>query len=138
MKKTNRGGSRFLIGLMFLFLYLPILLLIIFSFNAGDSSAVWRGFSLHWYNELFQNRLIMGSLYITLLVSLLATVISTAAGTFAAIGVYSLSRRERGALLGVNNIPMVNAEIVTGGSLRLVFVGFFQGWGSFGRGVEGV
>ena len=52
MKKTNRGGSRFLIGLMFLFLYLPILLLIIFSFNAGDSSAVWRGFSLHWYNEI--------------------------------------------------------------------------------------
>ena len=80
MKKTNRGGSRFLIGLMFLFLYLPILLLIIFSFNAGDSSAVWRGFSLHWYNELFQNRLIMESLYITLLVSLLATVISTEIG----------------------------------------------------------
>ena len=48
MKKANRGGSRFLIGLMFLFLYLPILLLIIFSFNAGDSSAVWKGFSHHW------------------------------------------------------------------------------------------
>ena len=71
MKKTNRGGSRLLIGLMFLFLYLPIILLIIFSFNAGDSSAVWKGFSLHWYRELFGNRLIMESLYITLLVSLL-------------------------------------------------------------------
>ena len=79
MKKTNRGGSRLLIGLMFLFLYLPIILLIIFSFNAGDSSAVWKGFSLHWYRELFGNRLIMESLYITLLVSLLATAISTAA-----------------------------------------------------------
>ena len=133
MKKTNRGGSRFLIGLMFLFLYLPILLLIIFSFNAGDSSAVWRGFSLHWYSQLFQNRLIMESLYITLLVSLLATVISTAAGTFAAIGLYSLSRRKRDALLVVNNIPMMNADIVTGVSLCLFFVAFFQGWGTFAR-----
>ena len=131
MKKTNRGGSRFLIGLMFLFLYLPILLLIIFSFNAGDSSAVWRGFSLHWYNELFQNRLIMESLYITLLVSLLATVISTAAGTFAAIGLYSLSRRKRDALLVVNNIPMMNADIVTGVAMCLFFVAFFTFWGDF-------
>ena len=138
MKKTNRGGSRFLIGLMFLFLYLPILLLIFFSFNAGDSSAVWRGFSLHWYSQLFQNRLIMESLYITLLVSLLATVISTAAGTFAAIGLYSLSRRKRDALLVVNNIPMMNADIVTGVSLCLFFVAFFQGWGAFARWMNGI
>lgn len=138
MKKTNRGGSRFLIGLMFLFLYLPILLLIIFSFNAGDSSAVWRGFSLHWYSQLFQNRLIMESLYITLLVSLLATAISTAAGTFAAIGLYSLSRRKRDALLVVNNIPMMNADIVTGVSLCLFFVAFFQGWGTFARWMNGL
>ena len=138
MKKFDRGGSRFLIGLMFLFLYLPILLLIIFSFNAGDSSAVWRGFSLHWYSELFHNRLIMESLYSTLLVSLLATVISTAAGTFAAIGLYSLSRRKRDALLVVNNIPMMNADIVTGVSLCLFFVAFFQGWGSFARWVNGM
>ena len=130
MKKANRTGSRFLIGLMFLFLYLPIILLIVFSFNAGDSSAVWRGFSLNWYRELFQNRLIMESLYMTLLVSLLATVISTAAGTFAAIGLYSLSRRKRDAILMVNDIPMMNADIVTGVSLCLFFVAFFQGWGA--------
>ena len=138
MKKANRGGSRFLIGLMFLFLYLPILLLIIFSFNAGDSSAVWRGFSLHWYGELFRNRLIMESLYMTLLVSLLATVIATAAGTFAAIGLYSLGRRRREALLTVNNIPMMNADIVTGVSLCLFFVAFFQGWGAFAQWFNGV
>ena len=136
MKKQRRGGSRFLIGLMFLFLYLPIILLITFSFNAGDSSAVWRGFSLHWYDQLFQNRLIMESLYMTLLVSLLATAISTAAGTFAAIGLYSLSRRKRDALLVVNDIPMMNADIVTGVSLCLFFVAFFQGWGSFARWVN--
>ena len=133
MKKQSRAGSRLLIGLTFLFLYAPILLLIVFSFNAGDSSAVWKGFSLHWYGQLFQNRLIMSSVYTTLLVSLLATAIATAAGTFAAIGLYSLGRRKREALLTVNNIPMVNADIVTGVSLCLFFVAFFQGWGTFAR-----
>ncbi|MCI9671595.1 MAG: extracellular solute-binding protein [Lawsonibacter sp.] len=133
MKKTNRTGSRLFIGLVFLFLYAPIILLIIFSFNAGDSSAVWKGFSLHWYGRLFQNRLIMESVYTTLLVSLLATVIATVAGTFAAIGLYSLGRRRREALLTVNNIPMMNADIVTGVSLCLFFVAFFQGWGTFAR-----
>ena len=138
MKKQNRMGSRLMIGLMFLFLYAPILLLIIFSFNAGDSSAVWRGFSLHWYGRLFHNRIIMESVYTTLLVSLLATAISTAAGTFAAIGLYSLGRKRREALLTVNNIPMMNADIVTGVSLCLFFVAFFQGWGSFARWFNGL
>ncbi len=133
MKKHSRVGSRLAIGLMFLFLYAPIILLIIFSFNAGDSSAVWKGFSLHWYSRLFQNRLIMESVYTTLLVSLLATAIATVAGTFAAIGLYSLGRRRREALLTVNNIPMMNADIVTGVSLCLFFVAFFQGWGIFAR-----
>ena len=138
MKRSNRIGSRIFIGLTFLFLYLPIFLLIIFSFNAGDSSAVWKGFSLDWYAALFQNRLIMESLYTTLLVSLLATVISTAAGTFAAIGLYSLGRKKRDALLVVNDIPMMNADIVTGVSLCLFFVAFFQGWGTFARWFNGV
>ena len=137
MKKQNRLGSRLLVGLMFLFLYAPILLLIIFSFNQGDSSAVWQGFSLHWYASLFKNRLIMESVYVTLLVSLLATVISTVAGTFAAIGLYSLRRRHREALMTVNNIPMMNADIVTGVSLCLFFVAFFQLWGRFARWCNG-
>ena len=138
MKRTNRIGSRLFIGLTFLFLYLPIFLLIVFSFNAGESSAVWQGFSLDWYRALFENRLIMESLYTTLLVSLLATVISTAAGTFAAIGLYSLGRKKRDALLVVNDIPMMNADIVTGVSLCLFFVAFFQGWGAFARWFNGV
>ena len=138
MKRTNRIGSRLFIGLTFLFLYLPIFLLIVFSFNAGESSAVWQGFSLDWYRALFENRLIMESLYTTLLVSLLATVISTAAGTFAAIGLYSLGRKKRDALLVVNDIPMMNADIVTGVSLCLFFVAFFQGWGTFARWFNGV
>lgn len=124
-------------GLVFLFLYAPILLLIIFSFNAGDSSVVWKGFSLHWYSELFGNRIIMTSVYITLLVSLLATVIATVAGTAAAIGLYSMNRRWRSPLLTVNNIPMMNADIVTGVSLCLFFAACFQGWGIVARWLNG-
>ena len=129
----GRKGGRFLIALAFLFLYAPIILLIIFSFNAGDSGAVWKGFSLRWYHSLFQNRIIIESVYMTLLVSLLATVISTIAGTFAAIGLYSLSKRKRDFLLTINNIPMMNADIVTGVSLCLFFVAFFQLWANFAR-----
>jgi len=137
MKKQRRVGSRALIALVFIFLYAPILLLIVFSFNAGDSSAVWKGFSLNWYRELFQNRLIMESVYTTLLVSILATVISTVAGTFAAIGLFSLRRRWRSPLMTVSNIPTVNADIVTGVSLCLLFAAFFQGWGIFARWFNG-
>ena len=132
MKIRNNGfGSRLLMALTFLFLYAPIIILIVFSFNAGNSSSVWKGFSLHWYGELFHNRLIMHSVYITLMVSLLATVIATLAGTFASIGLYSMRRKKRGVLMAVNNIPMMNADIVTGVSMCLLFVAFFSGWGSF-------
>ena len=130
-KQTNRLGDRILMGLVFLFLYAPIFILIIFSFNAGASSSVWKGFSLHWYEELIHNRLILSSVYTTLLVSLLATVIATVAGTFAAIGFYSMRRKRRDALMAVNNIPMMNADIVTGVSLCLLFVVCFNGWGVF-------
>ena len=133
MKKQRRAGSRLLMGLVFLFLYAPIFLLIIFSFNSGESSMVWQGFSLHWYKQLFHNRIIMESVYTTLLVSLLATVIATVVGTFAAIGLYSMKRRWRAPLLTINNIPMMNADIVTGVSLCLFFAAFFQGWRSFAR-----
>ena len=132
MKTRNNGfGSRLLMALTFLFLYAPIIILIVFSFNAGNSSSVWKGFSLHWYGELFHNRLIMHSVYITLMVSFLATVIATLAGTFASIGLYSMRRKKRGVLMAVNNIPMMNADIVTGVGLCLLFVVLFNGWGAF-------
>ena len=130
----KRGGSvfnRVVMALGFFFLYAPVFLLIIFSFNAGNSNMVWKGFSLTWYSQLFHNRLIMQSVYITLLVSLLATLIATVAGTSAAIGFYSMRRRVRSPLMTVNNIPMMNADIVTGVSLCLLFVAFFAFWGNF-------
>ena len=118
-------------ALVFVFLYAPIVLLIVFSFSSGNSNMVWKGFSLHWYTKLFRNRIIMQSVYTTLMVSLLATIIATVAGTFAAIGFYAMRRRVRNPLMTVNNIPMMNADIVTGVSLCLLFVVFFNGWGAF-------
>ncbi len=131
MKRNNSLLDRLLMLLVFLFLYAPIFLLIIFSFNAGNSNMIWKGFSLDWYAKLFRNRLIMESVYTTLLVSLLATVIATIAGTFASIGFYAMRRRLRTPLMTINNIPMMNADIVTGVSMCLLFVAFFNGWGSF-------
>ena len=139
--RTYAGGrafSRVFTALVFLFLYAPILLLIVFSFNRGNSNTVWTGFSLDWYRQLFHDRLIMRSVYTTLLVSLLATAIATFAGTFAAIGFYSLRRRQRAVLNTVNNIPMMNADIVTGVAMCLFFVAFFTFWSGFADWFNGV
>ncbi|MCI8398449.1 MAG: extracellular solute-binding protein [Oscillibacter sp.] len=138
MKRKNAALSRVFTALVFLFLYAPIFLLIVFSFNKGNSNIVWTGFSLDWYRSLFQNRLIMRSVYTTLLVSLLATAIATFAGTFAAIGFYSLRRRSRNVLNTVNNIPMMNADIVTGVAMCLFFVAFFTFWSGFAVWFNGV
>ena len=130
-RRQNSIGDRVLMALVFLFLYAPIIILIVFSFNAGTSSSVWKGFSLKWYESLLSNRLIMNSVYTTLMVSLLSTIVAAIAGTFAAIGLYAMSRRRRTIVNSVNNIPMMNADIVTGVSLCLLFVVFFNGWGAF-------
>jgi len=126
-------------ALVFLFLYAPIFILIFFSFNSGTSSMVFQGFSLHWYSELLHNRIIMQSVYTTLLVSILATIISTVAGTFAAVGFHALRKRPREVLTTVNNIPMMNADIVTGVSLCLLFVvlfGFYESFAAWFNGIQ--
>lgn len=107
---------------MFLFLYAPIFVLIVFSFNDSKSRSVWAGFTFDWYIELFNDAAVLNSLYVTLLVSVLAAVIATVAGTFAAIGLYNMRRRPREMILAVNNIPVMNADIITGVSLSLLFV----------------
>ena len=120
--KKNGIGSRLMIGLTFLFLYAPIFVLIVFSFNATKSRSIWGGFSLRWYVELFSDRVIMEALRTTLLVSAMAAVISCIAGTAAAIGIYAMKRRARSVVLTINNIPMTNADIITGVSLSLLFM----------------
>jgi spermidine/putrescine transport system permease protein len=122
MKRRPIFTSRIFMCLIFLFLYAPIFLLIVFSFNSTKSRTVWSGFTLDWYAQLFQDDTIISSLTTTLAVSVFAAIIATVAGTFAAIGFYNMKRRWRNPLLAVNNIPVINADIVTGVSLCLLFV----------------
>lgn len=110
------------IALIFLFLYAPILTLMVLSFNASRTRAKWGGFTLKWYGELFQNRIILEALSNTLLIAFLSAVISTVIGTVACLAMDRMKRRSRAVLMGITNIPMLNAEIVTGISLMLLFI----------------
>ena len=94
--RKHRIPSRVFTLLVYVFLYAPIILLIVFSFNATKSNRVWGGFSLQWYEELFQNARLLGALRTTLILSVLAAVIATILGTAAAIGFYSMRRRAHG------------------------------------------
>ena len=134
--KKNKCSGKLLMLLTFVFLYLPIAVLIVFSFNDSKSRTVWSGFTLNWYKELFSDRMIIQSLEITLLVSVLASLIAVVVGTFAAIGFFNMKKKWRSPLLTINNIPVVNADIITGVSLSLLFVsagavmGFDLGFGT--------
>ncbi len=117
MKKLS---SKIYFIIIMAFLYLPIFYLIAYSFNDGKTS-VWKGFTFKWYEALFNDAQIMGSLYNTLLVAILASVISTILGTAAAIGIYNFKGGVRSAIQNISNIPIINPEIVTGVSLMLLF-----------------
>lgn len=125
MKKLSKIYN----ALIFIFLYAPILVLIVFSFNDSKSRVVWQGFTTRWYGELFQDKVIMESLLTTLEVAVLSALFATIIGTLAAVGIYSMNRKLRKTMLAVNNIPMINPEIVTGVSLMLVFVFVFRATG---------
>jgi len=121
---TRRPGvfGRLYTGFILFFLYAPIFVLVVFSFNSAKSRYGWSGFTLNWYRQLLVDRSIMNSFYTTIVISLLAAVIATIMGTLAAIGFYNMRRRWRTPLLQINNIPMINADIITGVSLSLLFV----------------
>ena len=107
--------------LVFVFLYAPIAVLIIYSFNASKSRGTWGGFSLKLYAELFSNSDIMQALITTLTIAVISAAVSVVIGTAAAVGIYYSKRRTRALLTSVSNIPMLNADIVTGISLLLLF-----------------
>jgi len=114
--------KRFYLGLILFFLYVPIVVLIVQSFNAGKSRANWEGFSLHWYGELFQDAAIMQALYVTVAIAVLAAIISTVLGTLAAIGIHAMKKRPQAMMMTLTNIPMTMPDIVTGISLMLLFI----------------
>lgn len=114
--------SKLYIILIFIFLYAPIATLIVLSFNKSKTRAKWGGFTLKWYSELFDNQVIMDALYNTLLLAFLSAVIATIIGTMACVAISRMHRVWRTFFMGVTNIPMLNADIVTGISLMLLYL----------------
>jgi spermidine/putrescine transport system permease protein len=117
---VKRFFSRFYIGIILLFLYAPIVILIILSFNESKSRARWGGFTLQWYQRLFQNEDIMSALSTTLIIAFSSAIIATILGTAASIAMNSMKKTPRTILMAITNVPMLNADIVTGISLMLV------------------
>lgn len=117
-------GSKIYTALIFLFLYAPIIVLIVFSFNDTQtgSRSVWGGVTLKWYQKLFEDKMILEALRNTLVIALITAVGSTVLGTVAAIGINSMKRRPKRVMMNITNFPMINPEIVTGVSMMLLFV----------------
>jgi spermidine/putrescine transport system permease protein len=118
----KRLGSRIYTAMIMLFLYAPIFVLIVFSFNASKSRTVWTGFTFDWYHQLIGDSEIMRSLYTTLAVSFISAVVATVIGTFSAVGFFNMKKKIRNPILYVNNIPLINADIITGVGMCLLFV----------------
>ncbi|MBS5660844.1 MAG: ABC transporter permease [Clostridiales bacterium] len=117
--------SRLYLGLVFIFLYAPIFVLIAYSFNESKSRAHWTGFSLKWYERLFQDDDIIKALLASLLVAVIASVCATLLGTAAAVGISNMRKLPRSVMINVTYLPVINPEIVMGVSLMLLFL-FFE------------
>ena len=124
MKKTLQN---IYLSLIIFLLYAPIVTLVVLSFNNSKTRAKWGGFTGKWYISLFQNEQIMSALYTTLVIALLSALIATLIGTAAAIGIQGMKRKSRTIAMGITNIPMLNADIVTGLSLMLLFIAVGSG-----------
>ena len=111
-------------ALVLFFLYIPIFVLIVFSFNETKSRSVFSGFTLEWYERLFKNEIIISSLINTIIIAVVASIAATVLGTLAAIGINSMRKLPKAIVLNVTNMPVINPEIVTGVSLMLLFVFF--------------
>ncbi len=120
MKKKSGTFSKIYMGLIMLFLYAPIAVLIFYSFNKGKTT-VWKGFSLKWYAELFRDDNIINALGNTLIIALLASVFATILGTAAAIGISNFRGKKKLIIQNASNIPIISPDIVTGVSLMLLF-----------------
>lgn len=112
------------LALIFILLYAPIVTLVVLSFNQSKTRAKWGGFTLKWYKELFQNEQIMSAFYTTLIIAFVSAAIATIIGTAAAIAIQGMKQKWKTMYMGLTNIPMMNAEIVMGVSLMLLFVAF--------------
>ncbi len=115
-------GGKIYMAIIFALLYAPIIVLVFFSFNESNSMAVFTGFSLKWYKELFSNEETINSLINTLILAVSSSVLATVIGTAAAVGINAMRNRHvKSAIMNVTNVPMMNPDIVTGVSLMLLF-----------------
>jgi len=110
------------LGLILFFLYAPIIVLMVFSFNSSKSRAHWGGFTLNWYAELFRDPNIMKALSNTLVIAVLSALAATVIGTLSAVGIDAFGRRTKKVLMSLTNIPVLNPDIVTGVSLMILFI----------------
>ncbi len=124
MNKSKRPFGKILMTLMIVFFYLPIVYMVVFSFNDGKSLTHFTGFSLRWYRHMLESQDMMEALYTTFSIALLATFISTVAGTIAAIGLSKSKKIIRNIMEQINNLPMMNPEIVTAIGFMLLFITF--------------
>ena len=122
--KLKRFFQDFYLVFVLIFLYAPILTMMVLSFNTSKSRTDWGGFTLDWYAQMFESSSIMDALYNTLLIAFISALAATILGTVAAIGISSMKKTPRNIAMGINNIPMLNSEIVTGISLMLAFLAF--------------
>lgn len=119
------------LAFILLFLYAPIFVLIVLSFNNSRSRVTWGGFTLDWYGRLFSNKQIMEALETTLILGFASAAIATVIGTLGAVGIQAMRKKEYKVVMSVTNIPILNADIVTGIALMLWFVRFIPlGFGS--------
>jgi len=128
MKRIRQNFRRiwqdFYLVLVMIFLYAPIATMIVLSFNKSKSRTQWGGFTLRWYSEMFASRNIVAALENTLLIALLSALIATLIGTAACVAINSMRQVPKTIVMGITNIPMLNADIVTGISLMLAFIAF--------------
>ena len=124
MKKGKRPIGKILMAIIIAFFYLPIIYMIVFSFNDGRSLTSFTGFSLRWYEHMLESRTMMEALYTTFSVALIATFVSTVVGTISAIGLSKSKKVIRNIMEHVDNLPMMNPEIVTAIGFMLLFITF--------------
>lgn len=118
---VSKISKKIYLFLMFAFLYLPIIVLIVFSFNDSKLQGVWSGFTLRWYVDLFKDAEILRALYTTIIIAMLSSIISTIIGTFAAIGIHGIKGFSRKVILNLNYMPVLNPDIVTAIALMALF-----------------
>lgn len=122
VSKFENFIKRFYLFIIFLFLYTPIITLMVFSFNNSKTMGKWSGFTLKWYEQLFNNQRLMSALYYTILIAFLASVISTIVGTISAIAISQMKGKLKALILNINYIPVLNPDIVTGIALMSLFI----------------